>query len=73
MTLYEESEQWCKDYAKDNHLKYRAQLEEKVHKYFYSLKEAQDFFDNRYKDHKAIITPKPGVDVIDLEVKYIKN
>lgn len=72
MTLYEESKVWCKDYAKDHKLKYRAQLEDRVHKYFYSLKEAQAFFDSRFKDHKAIIAPKPSKDFIDLEVSYVK-
>ena len=72
MTFYEESTAWCTDYAKNAGLKYRSQLEENVHKYFHSLKEAQKFFDSRYEGKRAIVVPKSGDEFIELEVQYIK-
>ena len=71
MTLYEESVFWCDDYAKTHKLTYRCELDGN-HKYFHSLKEAQDFLDNRFKEHRAIVTPKQGKDYIELDVQYVK-
>ena len=73
MTLYEESKDWCVEYAKTHGLKYKADLGEGCEKYFASKKEAQEFFDTDIPKPytEAHLTYKSDMDFILVEVQYI--
>lgn len=70
MNTYEESVAWCESYALEHGFKYRAQMDT-GEKYFHTMKEAQDFFNNRYENHRAVITPKPAGVFTEFGVQYI--
>ena len=72
MTLYEESEDWCVEYAKTHNLKYKSKLNDGAVKYFSSKEEAQEFFDNTIirPYTSATLMYKNEGDFINVVVEY---